>query len=200
MKAAADCTQRQTLGQSAAFQGQTNGQLHFPWHTHGVPFGRRRTWWRRWTAGSNRNLVRALHCGNNSKNAEVEIMSNRPFGRRRTWRRRWTAGSNRYLVRALHCGNNSNNAEVEIMSNRPFGRRRTRRRRWTAGRAGKGSSNLRDPQVSSDNMADLHPAFSSALHLESGGGFTGGGLGGGWLQAPGTRLLQLIMTAASSES
>ena len=41
------------------------------------------------------------------------------------------------------------------MSNRPFGRRRTWRRRWTAGRAGKGSSNLRDHQVSSDDMSDL---------------------------------------------
>ena len=49
-------------------------------------------------------------------------------------------------------------------------------------------------------MLALHPAFSKASHLGGGGGLGGGGLGGGGLQAAGIQLLQLIITAGSSES
>lgn len=100
-------------------------------------------------------------------------------------------GSERYKL-----GTNTNvNFLVEI----PFGRRRTWRRWWTAGRAGKNSSSLRDHQVCSADMLDLHPAFSNASHLGGGGGLGGGGLGGGWLQVAGIWLFWLIITAGSRE-
>ena len=44
-------------------------------------------------------------------------------------------------------------------------------------------------------VSDLHPAFRNVLHLGGGGGLEGGGLGGSWLQASGTRPSQLIITA-----
>ena len=48
-------------------------------------------------------------------------------------------------------------------------------------------------------MSDWHAALSIALHLESGGGLRGGGLGGGWLQAEALGFFQLISTAGSIE-